>query len=346
MKSKGIDMDEPFVTVVIFNRDGKRFLKKCIDSVLRQTYRNYELVLFDDCSSDGSVDFVKEHYPKIRIMQAESNIGIAAAQNRAYKTAQGRYIASLHNDTVADRDWLKRLVHAIESSNWNVACVEGGVYHFGGIGDLHGSLNIAGYNILGSTPPKEKFYSGTCSMIIKNGILRDYFDEEYFFYGEDVYLGWLLRLKGYNIIREPGSKVMHYGTVSASSDSIRKMYQFFSERNRLLNCLIFFEKKNVIKLLPVFLFTVFYKLISASFRNKWKIKPYMKAYYWILTHVNDISEKRAYLQHQRKVSDDDIIKRLSPKLAPYGLPFSNFINSVSALYCKIMGIETADSAKS
>lgn len=330
------------VTVVVINWNGMKYLKGCLDGLKRQTYRDFDVVFVDNGSTDGSVDFVRKNYRGIKIIENRSNLGVAEATNIGFSAAGGKYIASLHNDAAPDKEWLGNLVNAIKSSQDNMACIEGAVYHYGGVGVINGSLNILSYNIPDVfDDPKKKFYSGTCSMIIKNGILSEYCDPDYFFYQEDVKMGWMLRLMDYDIRREPKSKVMHHGTVSASSMDIKVYFQFLSERNRLLNILTLYECKTILKLLPLLSFNIMMNLAKDITNARWKFRPHMMAYAWILLNPKIIMNKRRLLQRMRKVRDNSITREMSSKLISEGSRLRG-LNRLSHAYCRFVRIKTAE----
>jgi len=187
-----------------------------------------------------------------------------------------------------------------------------------------------------------KFYPGTGAMLIKNGIIKNYFDSEYFFYQEDIYLGWLLRIKGYNVNRSPKSVVHVLGSKSISSKEIRKKFQFYGERNRMINFLTFYETKNVIKLFPLYISSMLFRVLLNLYKNNWKSLAYIKSYTWVLLNLEKISKKRSVIQKQRKVSDSEIISEMTSKLLNGNGSISRLVNSMSHKYCKIFGIKTLE----
>ena len=100
--------------IVIVNWNGKKFLRNCLDSVYKQTYKNFQLYFVDNGSIDGSSEFVKENYPRTMIMQLDKNYGFAKPNNiaikEAFKDKSVEYIVCLNNDTIVDKNWLKELI--------------------------------------------------------------------------------------------------------------------------------------------------------------------------------------------------------------------------------------------
>ena len=93
----------PEISIITPSYNSKRFIKECIDSVLAQTYQEWEMLIVDDCSKDGSVAFIQTliaDEPRIKLIPLKQNVGAAEARNEALKIAQGRYIAFLDSDDI------------------------------------------------------------------------------------------------------------------------------------------------------------------------------------------------------------------------------------------------------
>ena len=102
---------QPFITVVMPNYNGRRFVEQAIDSVLNQTYSNFELLVVDDCSKDDSLQLIQQKAQsddRIRIIALEHNAGVANARNVGIKEAKGEFIALLDNADLWTEDKLER----------------------------------------------------------------------------------------------------------------------------------------------------------------------------------------------------------------------------------------------
>ncbi|MCK5506827.1 MAG: glycosyltransferase family 2 protein, partial [Thermodesulfovibrionia bacterium] len=107
----------PLISIVIPNLNGINYLPGCLSSIREQTFKEFEVIVVDNGSTDGSVEFIKAGFPQTLIIENRENRGFAAANNQGIKVAKGEYIATLNNDTEADRDWLANLYNAAVSSN-------------------------------------------------------------------------------------------------------------------------------------------------------------------------------------------------------------------------------------
>src|SRR5262245_19958980 len=104
------------VSVVIPNWNGKKFLAGCLDSLLTQTYPQVEIVVVDNGSHDGSVDYLKANYPQVKLICFPVNTGFSPAVNAGIRASLGEYIALVNNDTVSEATWLEELVNAIKAN--------------------------------------------------------------------------------------------------------------------------------------------------------------------------------------------------------------------------------------
>ncbi|MBA4077350.1 MAG: glycosyltransferase family 2 protein, partial [Cyanobacteria bacterium PR.023] len=98
------------VSVVIPNWNGKRFLTGVLDSLAKQSYKQVEVIVVDNGSHDGSVEFIRENYPFVRLALYEKNTGFAVAVNRGIRESKGEYIALINNDTVLEDEFIAELV--------------------------------------------------------------------------------------------------------------------------------------------------------------------------------------------------------------------------------------------
>lgn len=108
----------PFVSVIILNYNGKSYLENCISSVLRTNYSNFEVILFDNFSTDSSLRTVEaafENDHRLRIIRNNENSGFSGGNNLGLSYSKGTYVVFLNNDTVVDPDWLAFLVDALEN---------------------------------------------------------------------------------------------------------------------------------------------------------------------------------------------------------------------------------------
>jgi GT2 family glycosyltransferase len=233
----------PQVSVVVVVYESGPTLAECLAAVGAQGFRDYEIVLVDNASSDRTAQAAAKTDPAIRLIENASNLGFAAAVNQGARAATGRWLALLNPDAFAEPGWLAALVAA--------AGANPGVHSFtsrqlmaddptklDGLGDV---MALAGYPFRGGyTHPNPGALEpgwvfsgcGGAMMVERELFLRlGGFDERLFCYCEDVDLGYRLRLIGEPTLLVPDAVVRHVG--SASSGGRRSDFAVFhGTRNR------------------------------------------------------------------------------------------------------------------
>lgn len=113
----------PFVSIVLFCYNAEKFLRKAIDSLLQQSYQHFELIIIEDCSTDGSMSIVGSYTdPRIVLICNEQNSGIAFNRQLALSVAKGKYIFWMDNDDIAATDRIVKQVDCFEQHPEVVLC--------------------------------------------------------------------------------------------------------------------------------------------------------------------------------------------------------------------------------
>jgi len=260
----------PKVSIIILNWNQPEFTVNCVKSVLKQSYQDFEILLVDNGSEDNSLEIFRKEFgknEKIRILETGKNLGYAGGNNFGVKKARGEYVAILNNDTLVEENWLLELVTGLESDDKIGAVssleIREGKKKERDYRKIGITTSLLGYDVKYKckdkleNPPLVNFFGiKGVSFIYRKNLVDLPFDPEYFIYAEDVYLGWLLRLKGYR------NKLAHYAKPSIhhfhnitkkGSKKMGKYFVYLGERNRLINILIFYELKNLLKIVPLVL---------------------------------------------------------------------------------------------
>ena len=207
-------------SIIVVNWNGKRFREGCLSALLAQTYSPYEIILVDNGSRDGSVDFVAERFPEVRIIENGENLGFAAGNNVAIRVARGDYIVTLNNDTRAELDCLEELVKVVETDPKIGMCASKMLfcYHTGVLNSTGISLDVAGiaWDRRGGErddglerEPLEIFGPCVGAALYRREMLDEVglFDEDFFAYHEDVGLAWRARSRGWRCMHvQPASR--------------------------------------------------------------------------------------------------------------------------------------------
>src|ERR1051326_822668 len=104
----------PRVSIVIVTWNGRRHLPTCLDALDAQTYRDFETIVVDNGSADGSAELVATRYPSVRLIRSATNRGFAAGNNLGIRASDSAYVVTLNNDTIPEPEWLLALVEAGE----------------------------------------------------------------------------------------------------------------------------------------------------------------------------------------------------------------------------------------
>jgi GT2 family glycosyltransferase len=197
-------------------------LASCLDSLRRQTFQDFRIIMVDNGSSDGSVELVNQSYPEVQVVRLGTNLGFARAVNEGIKRARSDYVALLNNDTVVETDWLSELVGFMERDPEVGFCASKVVsYHDPRIVDSCGDAYMRGgkaVRIGAGKPdspffqqPREVFGASAAASIYRQSALNEtgLFDEDYFCYYEDVDLSCRMRLLGYSCFFVPSAVVQH-----------------------------------------------------------------------------------------------------------------------------------------
>ena len=302
---------DALVSIIIVNYNGKKWLKNCLDSVFKQTYKNFEVIVVDNASTDGSIEFIEKNYPSVRLVKLKKNIGFAGGNNVGFKYAKGYYIWLLNNDTVSDKNALSELVKAFKHVK-NLGVVQsklilmddhskldgcgafltwtGFLYHYGYLADVDDpkfNKPFSVYSVKGAS------MMTTRDVIKKAGGL---FDDDYFAYFEETDFCHRVWLAGYECWYWPKSVVYHKGggtNILLPNDFI----QFHSFKNKLLTYLKNCTMKHILLLIPVHLFISL--LISGLFLLKGQLSQswnVLKSILWNTYKIKATLVKREFLQ--------------------------------------------------
>lgn len=239
----------PFVSVVIVNWNGQRFLEKLLPLVKNQTYpkNQTEIIIVDnDSTKDDSVNFIKAHYPEVKLIENTRNDGFAKGCNIGIKASRGDYVVLLNNDTRPATNWLSELVDCAETHKAGAVVSKLLFANRPNIINNAGSIlrrdNTWPVEEIGANqkdgPEFNKVYEITAlcgaSLLLGRKMLEEIglFDETFFMYFEDGDLSWRGQNAGWKFYYCPSSVVMHEHSGSSTEHS--DFWTFFVTRNRLL----------------------------------------------------------------------------------------------------------------
>jgi N-acetylglucosaminyl-diphospho-decaprenol L-rhamnosyltransferase len=235
---------QPWVRVIIVNYNGGALLQPCVDALAVQTFRDFEAVVVDNASTDGSLDSLRVPDPRFKLIRNPSNVGFAAANNVGARGCRAPWLATLNPDTVAEPTWLEEMHKGTQRyadvCMFGATLVEAGdLAIVDGFGD---ALSIAGISwrlkageAVTSLPrgDTEVFSPCAAAALYARESYEEIggFDEGFFCYLEDVDLGFRLRLQGGRCMQLRHAIVHHHG--SGIAGKLSDFALFHSYRNRL-----------------------------------------------------------------------------------------------------------------
>lgn len=234
----------PFFSIIILNWNGKHLLGECLDSVLAQSFPDFEILVIDNGSTDGSAEFLKSAYTgRVRLVSLEMNLGFSGGNNVGIGLVRGRWAVFLNNDTQADPRWLEELhdaalrhpdipMFACKVLNYfrrNEIDTVGHLLYPDGISRGRGRLekDTGQYD-----REEEVIFPSGCAAAYRKDLLDAIggFDESFFAYCDDTELGIRARLFGARCLLVPKAIVYHKYSATGGTYSEFKVYHV--ERNR------------------------------------------------------------------------------------------------------------------
>jgi len=114
--------NDTLVSIIIVNYNGRHHLEECLKSLMQVTYKKFEVILVDNNSTDGSIEFVKNNHPSIKIKKLDKNYGFAEPNNIGAKIAKGELLLFLNNDTVADPNFIQEMISVLNQDSKIAIC--------------------------------------------------------------------------------------------------------------------------------------------------------------------------------------------------------------------------------
>jgi len=257
------DLRCPQVSVLVLNYNGKEHLEPCFQSLAALNYPadHLELILVDNGSIDGSVNWMQEHFPTVRIVETGRNLGFAGGNNAGARAARGEIVVFLNNDMRVAPGWLTELVAPFRNAP-DVACVGSRILNWDGtrVDFADSGMNFCGYGYQldharrvtddsGKIRPQISVCGGAMAVRRDLFLQWDGFDEDYFAFYEDTDLGWRFWVLGYRVLLAPRSIAYHRGHSTASRLG-REKRRLLYERNALLSIIKNYEQENLNRTLP------------------------------------------------------------------------------------------------
>jgi GT2 family glycosyltransferase len=313
--------ENPLVSVIVLNYNAGELLLNCIGSIKKSTYKNLEIIVVDNISTDKSQETCKKKYPDIKLVQNNENFGYCEGNNIGIREAKGDYIIILNPDTIVESNWIKELISAYNKFGEglyqpkHLSLNEKTVYMSAG-----NMLNIFGFGYAREKGNKDEnqfnkieeisYASGTC-LFTSSAVLKKVglFDPFIFLYHDDLDLGWRASQLGIKSYYVPTSLIYHAESYSLKWNA-EKFY--WLERNRKYCILTHYSKQTYSKIFPTLLVVDFF--VWMFYLTKGFLGSKIRAELDIIKNRKSIKIKYEELESKKIVSDKELITKFSDSL--------------------------------
>lgn len=304
------------VSVIVVNWNGKRWLQRCLESLLQQQGVAVEIIVVDNASSDGSAEYVQSNYPAIRLVRSDSNRGFAGGNNLGIAAASGQWILMLNNDAWLDAHAVRDLVGFATTAQVDVV----GAIEVGYDDDIardsgRNLIDWFGHPIPADSVGRSDFFylSGVCLLFEK----KTYFetgglDNDFFMYFEETDWFWRLHALGKKAKVAEAVHVHHAGHGSSGAQNKLNCHRFLW-RNQ--NCLQMLLKNHsathLLWVLPLYVVINIFELSIFAAIGRFDIaKSYLQGWVFNFRNIHAIIEKRRNIRGKKKCSDADILRHM------------------------------------
>lgn len=245
-------MSLPFVSIAILNWNGRHFLQQFLPSVMASSWANREIVVIDNASTDDSVQYLRENFPSVKIVQNAANFGYTKGYNEGLKHLTADYFVLLNSDVEVVPGWIEPVIELMESDRQIAVCqpkllqfANRSTFEYAGAAG--GWLDYLGYPFakgrLFDVCEKDEgqydraepvFWASGAAMFVKSSVYNELggLDEYFFAHQEEIDFCWRAQLAGYKVYVCPASVVYHVGGGTLPKGNARKVYLNF--RNNLV----------------------------------------------------------------------------------------------------------------
>lgn len=304
------------ISVIIPNWNGIDFLPYCLNSLRDQTFKEFEIIVVDNGSTDGSADFISRNYSNIKLVKFKKNRGFSKAVNEGIRVAKGKYLLLLNNDVEADPELIKNLHSVVLNKGANFcACRMMNFYNrdiIDGAGDGYTregkAFRIGWGEKSGNKFNKVKGVFGACAgaSFYKRELFEEVglFDVDFFAYQEDTDWNFRANLMGFKCLYIPNAVVFHVGS-STTGSLINNFTVFYNVRN-MINVII----KNMptpllLKSLPRILWGQIKTFVRMCFIEGYPM-AYSKGIFSAVRLLHKTLRKRREIQRNKKISNDEL----------------------------------------
>jgi GT2 family glycosyltransferase len=311
----------PEISLIIVNWNGKHLLEDCLGSLRRQTFRDFETILVDNGSSDGSCEYVRSCFPEVQRIELAENRGFAGGNLAGYERTRGDLIVLLNNDTEAHPQWLEELWMASQLFR-NAGSFASKMMYFDDRNRIENcgfNLGIAGTTVeLGRGEPDGELWGesrevfGACGGAVgyRRAMLEEigFLDPDFFMVYEDVDLSFRAQLHGYRCRYVPNAIVYHRYRATLGATSERQV--FYSQRNIEFVYFKNMPRGLMLRSAPA---RLLYEIGAAlHFAEIGAGGAFLRSKLSVIPHLRSLFRKRQKVQRNKCLSDRRVLSLMTP----------------------------------
>jgi GT2 family glycosyltransferase len=311
------------VSLIIVTYNAAEFITDCLISIREQSYHGFETIIVDNASKDNTVEIIEKYFPWVILIKSLNNLGFAGGVELGYSHSQGKYIALLNPDTIANKSWLDCLISIMEDDEKCGICaslmLQWGTELVDTAGD--GCTRAGkGFKIGNNEPSilhnksKEVFAACGGAALYRRKMLEQigFFDLDFFLLHEDTDLCFRARLAGWNCMYVHSAVVDHKVSASIGYKSALAVYHSVKNSDmvwlkNMPGILMFLTLPE--KMISDVAYFIYLGIIHKKYRE------YIRAKYYVITHLLDIIKKRKKIKEQRAITNQELFKLLTPFLS-------------------------------
>ena len=306
------------IAVVILNWNGKKFLEKFLPSVIERSREHADIIIADNSSSDGSIEYLKQFHPELKVINLKKNFGFARGYNLALKQVEADYYILLNSDIEVTENWIMPVVRLMEENPAVAACQPKiRSYHepekFEYAGAAGGFIDKYGYPFCQGRlfqsletdtgqydTATEIFWATGACMFVRSAVYHRLggFDDDFFAHMEEIDFCWRAKNLGYKIMYCPESVIFHIGGGTLPKNNSRKTY--LNIRNNIIMLYKNLEPARLVRVLAARIILDYVAaikfLVDGGFKD---MAAVIQAHWYFWRHLAKLRKKREKIQHIR-----------------------------------------------